>query len=423
MFNPYDLKNIKLTLQSKINYLDRSKKQRETEQDLADSFSNCPVERKLNLADLNAVMVKNKIRDNFYNSNVTTAIACINNNLITISPQWESLIKSYITDLKALSEQGTTSQVFFANLKNPHNKSLASNIFIVKTANEDTENDILHESIVGMVFLNNLRQIIPNFSCIYGFFKCGSSSVDKAGNSSLCGNGEPTGHVIYENIDNSKSMNDLILGRKITLEQWFQYFIQLLLALKTANQYYNFTHYDLHGGNVLARKLSHPAFIKFPNDVYLKTDAVITIIDYGMSYVSHKNTELGSNYNFEKYNVFNNQSFIIHDVFKFLGSSLVLFAGKAANVFDDLLSYFYITDHTGDIYDLFLFNREYYYCPVYNQATKNFDIDNFIFYVLGIMQKHGYTSPLQNPTTNDKILSCDGQVCESLDSLLKDFKI
>ena len=438
MFSIKDIKrNYDLALNNKtkeIEYFERSENQRDLEKHLIANFSQCPIPKQditKKLASLDPLRVKIETLNNFYNFQVTTAIACISENLITISPDWQNYIRSYFSDLKQIGTPSNFGTAFLTDLKNPYTQNVGKNLFVIKAAKDkESENDILHEAMVGMLVLNNLRKIIPNFACIYGFFKCGGPTVNDAGNVlNWCTGNNKVGYVIYENIENSHSMNELFDKKLITIEQYLQYIVQFLFALKIANVYCKFTHYDCHGSNVLLRKLPQPVLIKYPitdstgtgtDTTYIKTDAVVTFIDYGMSYVEGNFSDgstykLGTDYDFEKYNIFNDKDFILHDIFKFICSGL--YAPEAKIIRKDILKYFY-TDKKP--LESFTENAQnYYQVPAYTSTTKNFNIDNFINFILGLIEKNGWTSPIVIPQPDDKILSCDGDVCASLEDIMK----
>jgi hypothetical protein len=419
----FSINDVKADNNRKINrneYRQRAISQLKVEKQLISTFSRCPIPQQ-NIADLKPKILKEEVTNNFYNSNVITAATCISENLITISPDWERYIRAYFTDLKLIKKVTATGNAFLTNLSNPYSKDVGKNLFVIKAA-KSTDDNFYHEAIIGMACLNNLRKNIPNFACIYGFFKCGEPIFKHDGQvAEWCTGDDKVEYIIYENIENSKSIKDLLNTNSITSEKFLQYLIQLLYALKTANKEYKFTHFDCHGGNVLLRKLSQPALIKYTENIYIKTDEVLTFIDYGMSYVEanidNVRTKLGCDTNYEQYNIFNDKDFIIHDIFKFI--SVCLYGEHIfKNIRDDLLSYFYIYDPSKS-YEKMLMESVHYYCiPAYNNKTKNFDIDKFISYVLQIIRKNGWTSPIVVPKQGDILLSCDGNVCSSLEDIM-----
>lgn len=413
-------------------YKKRAKEQRKLELEILSNFSSCPIPKSdifARFPNLQADLLESEIKHNFYKENITSAVACISESLVSVSNEWKDYISQYFTDSKQIGPRSANGVALLTNLTNDKDRS--DDIFVLKAPQKDTDAyELYHEAAVGMLALNTLRSKIPNFAYVYGYFKCGEPIVDDNGKViSLCGNNSrDVGYVIYENIFNSKSMNDVIRNN-LSPEKYMEYLIQFLYALRTANKEFNYTHYDCHAGNILLRQLSEPSFIKYPindNDyIHIYTDKIVSFIDYGNNYVEIPD-KLGINSNMEEFGMFNDRSFILYDVFKFICFSLHAFKTDSYNENLDklkthLLSYFVILDNEVKNYDVFLTlgRREYFKAP-YNSITENFSIDDFIQYCLDFISENNWTNPIMKPYIDARILNCDDLNCVSTNDTLKE---
>jgi hypothetical protein len=403
-------------------YYNIAYEQEKLEKEALNKLSQCPLNTKdifQHFPNLKTKELSNIYHDKFYNENVTTAIACLSESLVAVSDEWKNYINDYLVNLKKIVENTSVGTALIADLHNP-NVGVTNDLFIIKTP-MNNEDRILHEAFIGMIGTNALRSLIPNFACIYGYFKCG-----KVGNYGICSddfiNKE---YVIYENINPSQSLRSLL--STMTAEQYMQYFIQILFALKIANEDCSFTHYDLHSGNVLMRNLPQLSLIKYSTnhgDVYIKTDKIATFIDYGMSYIkgnldNNEFFESGSDGCLLEYSVHNDRSFILHDVFKLLCGSI--FACDQLKPYKNILLAYFIGNGNNYYYDDFLSKvSKYYYAAPYNDKTKNFNIDDFINYCLNFMYRNRFNSPIVQPMKGDKIVTCDGKnnVCQSFEDVI-----
>lgn len=427
MFTLQDMRTMEKKVGNPTAHKLRANQQKKIEKQLVSQFSQCSIPKdriKQNISNLNIPNLDKEVKNNFYNPNVISAIACISEKLITVSPEWEEHIQSYLTNLKRIGAVSNVGTAYFSDLTNPATRQTTKNLFVIKVAKDnDSEDDILHEAMIGMLFLNKLRSKIPNFAYIYGFFKCGKPDTDNAGNvSSWCDPFESNGYVIYENIPNSISFYDSI-QYGMNSEQFLIYLVQFLLALKLANRECNFTHFDCHPNNVLLRKLNEKVCIKYDDNVYIVTDTIVTFIDYGMSYcdgyIDNNFVQLGNSYNWEYLDIFNDKSFIIHDVFKFIGGCLI--TKKFQIIEDVLLSYFIIREYNMSYNKTLDEMYNYYFSTPYNEKTKNFNIDHFLTYIKSIMNMKGWRYPIiSQPNNQVKSFSCDLDICKSLDQVISE---
>lgn len=362
------------------------------------------------LSNIDTDKLTKEVENNFYNPNLIDANICISEALALVN---KDHINSYLTNLKKLAAgiQGTT---FTTDFINKHNS-----IFVIKERQDNYKysdpnipDDIgsKHEAFVGMKMCE-LRKLIPNFSCVYAYFKCmGDIKSDL-----LCLGNSVNSHIIYEKISPTLNFKD------IYPEDFMKYFIQLLYALKVANEKLNFTHYDLHHENVLFKYLPEEIIIHYPTSkgvVSIKTNVIATIIDYGYAFIQIGDEKFGIDKNMQNVSTFNDRSFIIYDVFKFLCFSL--YENKKLYPILPLLSYFIGNDDPISFLDNC---REYYFSVPYNDVTKNFDMDDFIQYCLQTMENMGYSSPIIDGDFYEKSLSCYFEKCESFPEVLKSINL
>lgn len=126
-----------------------------------------------------------------------------------------------------------------------------------------------HEAAIGLDYLNNLRNQIPNFSLIYG---------------------HSDNTTYYEYIPGLTL--DQYRGNKLS-----NLYLQVLFSLDMAWKKFGFYHADLHSHNIIVRELPKPITIKYDLGI-VTTNTIATIIDYDASAVNcQHNTVLSDLYN------------------------------------------------------------------------------------------------------------------------------
>lgn len=298
----------------------------------------------------------------------------------------------------------------------------AKDLILVK--GQDAE--LVHELFVGLQ-LNQLRERIPNFSYVFGGFRCLPAFLDNKSVKTWCNDPNSSSpparlqYILYENIKPAVSMKDWIPTNRFS--KFLNQYLQILLAVNMAYETMDFTHYDLHTGNVLIRSI--PDFPEFTlqytwkmNPVYLRTSHVATIIDYGMSHVRIDNQNYGV-WGYKSYNILPDQSNPLYDAYKLLIDSLHFMKNEDKELAIPLLQFFtrevvtikdldQFVDTQVDIYSLLppLDKRltfESYMDLVFDMAmTMN----------IGLVPKPDKKSPL---------LSCKEQICVSKSQIPKLF--
>ena len=415
------------------DFKERVEDQKDLEEYLLSDFNSCPAPKEAiwkHVDNANLLYLGQLTQEQVYNPDVFNMISCISESLTTVSPTWKEYIQSYITNLKRIGSESANGVAMVANLHN--DKSIANSLFVLKAPKEKKKStSLLHEAAVGMLVLNHLRQYIPNFAYIYGYFNYGSPVINNRSGDVLQWGGDngDVGYVIYENINNSSSIRDLLLKQKLNNQKFLNYFIQFLYALKTASNFCNFTHYDCHDENILIKPLGSNKLISYPDlitngePIYIKTDAVVTFIDYGFTYVeTAEGNKLGGGKFLEKYSTFNDRSFIVYDIFKFLGFCLLDMTDSMVEELIPLWGYMIeLPTDKSEYVPLLNRQRDFYFsAPYNNEKAVDFDIDEYIAYCLSWITTNNYTSPIVTPKSNSHILNCQETYCIHNEDLLND---
>jgi serine/threonine protein kinase len=250
--------------------------------------------------------------------------------------------------------------------------------------------------MVGLYGTNRLRPFIPNFAYIYGGVKCSppifgenDEVVDWCNN-----NKNSVNYILYENVNPSISIKKFI--SKCSVDEFLNIFLQILYALDFAHKKIDFTHYDLHGSNILLRipnanepdKLYQIPYKTENGWEYITTRYIPTFIDYGMSHF--RNESLKREENIDNFGIFNflylsinpNRSWIMYDVYKIL-MWVFIYADNTNKPVADVIRYIYkFFNYKDDLKTLIEEQYECYYSIPYTENTYNlFTIDKLIKHI------------------------------------------
>lgn len=282
-------------------------------------------------------------------------------------------------------------------------------LLIAKTPQPDEASEgYIHEYVVGLV-LNNLRQYVPNFAYVFGTFDCASPIIGHGKVYSWCGYQPGAGYIIYENISPAESLERL--NPSISLELFLNYYLQALLALRLANEKYGFTHYDLHGSNLLIRALPEKVAIAYHTPVgkrYLETNAIATIIDYEYSHVRVDGLSLGV---VDLENGIFAESFPLHDAFKLLLSSMASMLVDHNETFQQLVPLLRFFTQENPISFVEEEADFLYFLPRTHQTLSR-SLDDFIRYLIELYPQLLVETPTA-PTLN-----CVEEQCRSTEAVL-----
>lgn len=223
-------------------------------------------------------------------------LACVANNInLFDGPSLRtgySFIRKLITKVRLIGTDSANGFAMHANLYDKYKDAIV--IKAPRGEGKYLNESMNHEIVVGKV-LNDLRSYIPNFSFIIGSFDCGppilAPTTSKGGKNhiiSWCRGGKKVKYIMYENIRKSVSMYDFC--KTCTAQEYIDVILQINYALMFAYKKHGFTHYDLHGGNILISDIGGASddedayYIPYNGDFVYATK-LASIIDYGYSHV------------------------------------------------------------------------------------------------------------------------------------------
>lgn len=245
--------------------------------------------------DMHTIDLSRKESDNmFLDSRSLETLACVANNITLFDgPNLRTgynFIRKLITDVRMIGAPSVNGVVMSGTMYDKYKDLIV--IKAPKEYDDYTEEAINHELVVGKV-LNSLRSIIPNFAFVLGSFECGPPVIKPSvGNDNTkdklitwCRGGTKVKYIMYENISGSKTLYDFC--KDCSAQDYIDIIIQINYALMIAYKEVGFTHYDLHGENILVKKIKgneEGAYIPYGGDfIFAKNLAMF--IDYGYSHV------------------------------------------------------------------------------------------------------------------------------------------
>lgn len=384
-----------------------------------------------------------KLSSNFDNPNVMRVGKCVTES-ITKGKYYKALdgesaanvevannISNWFTSQKQIGAESVYGIAMSTSLKS------LGGMAILKAPKDPKSTDLIHEIFIGMHGTNDARKDIPNFAYIYGGFKCPPPVVDPKTKEvvSLCGNSEnpDVQYVIYENIAPGNSMKDMAAA--IGPMEYLSAILQIALATEYGALNFGWTHFDLHDENVILRDVSgviasrNPEkdfYIRYPIDgkeIYVRSNRVATIIDYGRSHI----TSNGKDYGFfvMRAGVYPDTVYPMFDVYKFLMFSV--YSILQSNGRDDTLevanalySYFNTTQH---VIDAAKEQRKAFYNLPYSDRATSLNISGFISHARRMMPDMMDNLYVTDPARLEKleVLGCSGLsgTCSTIQGVLK----
>lgn len=193
--------------------------------------------------------------------------------------------------VKFIEQKSSNGLIYVVKLKN--SKSKYSKL-LIKIQKSELADPASYEYYIGLG-LNTLRGMgVPNFGLVYGRFNCGFNPSGKT----ICDNKfKDKTYVLYEYItslsDKTITLYDYIVSDKIDKEKknvnMVNILVMLMISLQKAQDTMQFTHYDLHLGNVLLVELNATYNFVYEHEgkkYNIVLDYFPFIIDYGRSYVN-----------------------------------------------------------------------------------------------------------------------------------------
>lgn len=381
------------------------RQQRQERKKLLDKLNPCKTETlsaiALRISNLDVKELEFYLKDDFYNPEAQDATRCIVSSIAYLpragSEDYNQHIRSYINGLYRIGEDSVDGYAMLSNFDG------IEGLFIVKSPQNPDVDNLEHEAIIGMYALNNLKHQIPNFAYIYGAFKCSPPIIDpntKEVQSYCINNKNLVNYVIYENITPSIPLSAFI--QDCTAQQWLQVYLQVLYAIRIASREYDFTHYDLHTANVLIKRLSTTTRIMYDNNLYLETDYLATIIDYGLCHVQINDQHFGR-IGYTSFNIFYDRGWIWNDFYKLLMHSMSnAFDHKNQDVIRVGRRIFEFFNTTETLEEAINRQESGYFAFPYNSKTMQLNPDDYI----GLVETLNEVNFLHTNMGSGSVYSC-----------------
>lgn len=418
--------------------------QKKRERDLLKGHSFCTKQNaNRTFGSPNLDILEDAVKRQFYNADVMSAVACVSDSLVFTQGglNVSDRIRDHLIGLHQIGDASANGTAFVADLVSGPSTNVADDLFVIKAPQSSSDADeMAHEVAVGFA-TNALRPFVPNFAYIFGYFSCSGPVVKDKDVVAWCQGSGPgsVGYALYENIQNAVSLKSYL--KTSSPRQIWHAYIQILMALRSAQNRVQFTHYDLHTENILVRKVSAPEFFIPIDEFYVKAEGVCTIIDYGMSHVEWKSSAgrfnlgyVGKHAPLTMYGVHRDRMHPMHDAYKLLG--FILFdllheqSDKSYIPINDsykqlapALRFFNKTDNPLAIP---VMQREFFFSvpsPIgnkdYNKEISKFRLDEFIDYCRQYSVDRGWSDPLVDPSVaRGRVLKCQTS-CYDPSSLLR----
>ena len=297
--------------------------------DLYSKIDGCPI-RNYNI--VSKIIIQNLNSNNLQQlSTSKSAEACIVKQLVT-NPPYKNFVENiplhlYTKNPKTIGDKSSFGTIF--SLTDVNGDTLP---FVVKTTKDRSDVTIITEAVIGFYVINNIRKRIPNFLYTYGVTQC-SPAFDANGNMiSMCDAPGNTPYIFIEYLKNGNTFTN-----KLTELKWdesnqinsanavMNWYLQVMLAIKFANDTYDYTHYDLHTSNVFIVDYEPVQYlISTPyGDKYIQcNNGIAKIIDYGMNHVKFTINDEGNQYSLGllqgKVGILPDRSNPLYDAYKLL---------------------------------------------------------------------------------------------------------
>lgn len=285
--NADEVKNFEDQLNRERELIENSKLSKYTDKDAIDA-----------LESMGSKNIRNHLISNVHNPFTLQAFRCVINTLLDSPDDDEQIarikIHSFLGNMNKVGQHSSYGIALRAGVGNynMYSREKIGNV-IVKAPNSPlNSHELIHEAAIGH-FLNSLRKDCVNFSAVYDAYTGGAPIISSGGEvlHHFSEGGNKVTYAIYEIVNEAIPISSELDRNSLLL-----HIIHASLALKYANDVYNFTHYDAHDGNILLYKYSDSEFYihhKFGNrDLYVKSNGRFPMfIDYGMSCIIKKNED------------------------------------------------------------------------------------------------------------------------------------
>ena len=366
------------------------------------------------LSALDGNKLKANLDNNFYNPAVMEAVSCTIDSVTYLPPNeigslyHNDLIRTHISNLRTIGAESVAGYAMLADFNN------VKNMFIEKVSRDSTNDNLLHELIVGLYGTNKTRNYIPNFAYIYGGFKCAPPVIDpitKQVTSWCLDNENAVNYVLYENVAPAISMKEYI--EVCSPADFLNIYMQVIYSLKLGLKLFDFTHYDLHTENILVRtykihgqdRLFQIQYETENGMEYITADKIATFIDYGYNHIQHNGQHFGQ-FGLIPYFTYPDRSWIMHDAYKFLLFCMIDSYNVNHGVFDEAVKIFSYFNSIEDPVAVIERQIELSFSFPLTEQTAMLNIDDLARHIRNVCD----CSFINAKLSNAHILECEG-VC------------
>ena len=320
--------------------------------------------------DISAINKKQLIdfvsNKNYMNGQYLKALVCLFNNFLDYSKNVELPISKFdfIKDIKKVELKSAYSSVYTVDILSDKFK------IIIKTSQQNILKEVYREYYISIAGINNLRYKIPTFVYTFGIFKPSTDQIKRLNLKITSRYQDKIKKLNTKEITklelNKKNifiMNEQIIGesmkqfisdKNISVNEWLDIFIQLLISLEVGQRDIKFTHFDLHLDNILITKDKViPYEVNFDNYTYSinNTEYKPVIIDFGMSSITINGIQSG-HINSTLYTLFGIGPFMVsgRDMHNNLRKTFIIGNKEINNVIRDIYTKFYEINEDIDLF-------------------------------------------------------------------------
>lgn len=316
---------------------DKEKQDAQTreEEKLISNLTLCTVPSSPGLESLNAAAVKSALGEDFYNPALLEALTCYFSTTVHSAEglgNAPAAIHEVLTNAHKIGEESVEGVAIATGING------VKDLVVIKAPQNPSADGLVHEYFVAAQCLNKLRKFVPGFMYAFSGFRCPAPKIVDGKLEEWCmpGNGALVNYVVFERIPGKSLGSEMA---KCTMKEYLSYLVQVALNLERAVADFSYTHYDLHDGNVLNRTVQGAEVSNAPeNDgwfyvpfvgaanriVFVRSNRVPTIIDYGRNHVKYE----GKHYGFfstklrEEDGLYPDKARPLYDLYKLIGFSL-----------------------------------------------------------------------------------------------------
>jgi hypothetical protein len=233
-----------------------------------------------------------------------TYLGLIDNNIIRHFNSFKTF--DYLTGVKMVNSKSLNGTIYNVKFK----KENISASVLIKTANKSHSDNLYYEYLVGTLFINKMCKLLPCFIHTHHILTKEDRNILKKNNindqltyltdmnenelddkmidyvKTSCNNSAQIA-LMMQYIDSYETFHSYI-QKSLSDAEIQQILFQVYCPLSHLQQ--KFTHYDLHGNNVLLSKLPNRTYVQMKyvfrdrEAIEFKSSHIVKIIDYGRSY-------------------------------------------------------------------------------------------------------------------------------------------